>query len=1111
MSATCVRCQRALAPDDTHGLCGDCLADSLFGALDPMPAAETRPAGLAAYELLEEIARGGMGIVYRARHRGLNRLVALKIVHASAGAPGAGVDRLKTEAELAATLEHPNIVPVYDVGTVDGRPWFTMKLAEGGSLADRLTQFQIPSEGQTAATKTALKEMARLFGAIARGVHHAHQHGILHRDLKPSNILLDRDREPMVADFGIAIRSDVDAAITHTGAALGTPAYLAPEVARGGAREASVAADIYGLGAILFHLLTGRPPYVGASAFEVLTQISTNEIPSPRSLNPAVPADWTTLCLKCLERAPERRYLSAFELGEECERLLRGEPIRARPVPAPERLWRWTKRRPLVAALAVLAVAAAGLGLTGIFWQWRLAESARRLAELRATEAQQAEERARSGAYFATVAQALALRQQGDLGNARRLLDGLDPVRRGFEWRLLRWLTRGDEARRVDLLDSDPRCLAWEPNRGRLAVLGADRALRWVDPANGAQELGVTVPPTPKLRDREILDHGFHSLCFAPDGRHFACSDGDVLLVVDAATGRLVHAAGRRHIGAVWLDSNRLLFSGNTVWAAANGDPGGILDVGTGRTEALPWGIFGPLAITADRTSMAWVRERNRSLQVEVFSPSNLADVISEKLPPAHQFPPQTGSPAFLTFSPDATHLGLATATEVGNPRVLAVVNLEDQQMVFAHDAQSMIHSLAFSADGQLLSVGTADTALRQFQFRRAAPEVPTYDDDAFPGLAQTVPSAGPRFAPDSLLSRSALAGQIHFRLGHGERICDLVQLPQGGPLASISDDRTLRLWSPPAERSPHRVGGVWTWNRWEHPCMSADGRFALYRAETNTAWLWDRLRQRHFPLAEWHHPLALRKDGSAVTRDGQSGEIVSWSPPGESGEPPTRLWQVKGIPSFPGFPYAVRGALSADERTLVGLIPGKLLAVEMTKRTASGTGDQRMLYGESAVNCLDLSPDGRLLAVTGFIGRRVRLYPVDDLNAPFVPLGDAADYDTAIAFHPDGQRLFVGNEDGWVRVFDFGTRTELSAESWRAQAGAVTAMAVSADGQLIATSGDRTMIFWDAVPGRGEPRRERLRVGVAAPRNWMRFTADGTGFMHIAPGHPLESWEAPF
>jgi WD40 repeat protein len=936
--ATCVRCQRALAPDDTHGWCGACLADSLAGALTCGPGLEGSRGGLGDYELLEEIARGGMGIVYRARQRGLNRLVALKIVHANPGAAGGGVERLRNEAELAATLEHPNIVPVYDVGTGDGRPWFTMKLAEGGSLADRIEQSRLPEGAGDSEARVRLRAIASLCAAIAMGVHHAHQHGVLHRDLKPSNILLGRDGEPMVADFGIAVRSDVDATLTQTGAALGTPAYLAPEVARGGAREASVAADIYGLGAILFHLLTGRPPYVGSSAFEVLTQISTREIPSPRSVNGVVPADWATVCLKCLERDPERRYASALELAGECGRLQRGEPILARRVSGSERLWYWTRRRPLVAALTLIALGAAGLGLGGVFWQWRLAEDARHLAESRAVEARRAEERARSGGYFATVAQALALRHQGDLGNARRLLEGLDPRRRGFEWRLLDWFCRGDEVRRVDLGDSEPRCMAWDPGRGRVAVLGVDRVIRWVDAASGAGEVGPTVPVIPEHEGVEVLDRGFHELTFAPDGRHFACSDGDVLLVVETVSGRLLFTAVRRRVGAIWLDDGRVLYSGNTVWAAANGGPGGIFHLDTRREVPLPEGVFAPLAMSADRRTIAWTRDLGEGVRVEVFPASVLEQWVGGR-GSSEQGPIEVEhAPALLALSPDGHHLAMAVAAELGSPRVLTVVDLRDRRVVFQHDLQALIHGLTFSPDGGMLSVGTGDTALRQFRFLKPAPRERVYDDDTLPGRAQTVPAGGPRFPPDNLLSRSALGGQVHFRLGHGERIRGLLQTPGAGGLVSISDDRTVRVWAAPEERSRHRVGGVQTWNRWEHPAVSADGRFAVYRAEPDTTWLWDRLRQRHHVIADGHYPLAVRRDGGAVTRNGETGELVLWSPPGASGEPPVVRWKVDGIPSHPGFPYTVRGVLSGDERTVVGLIPGKLLTLDLDTRVAAGT-----------------------------------------------------------------------------------------------------------------------------------------------------------------------------
>lgn len=670
-AATCVSCQRALAPEDTHGLCPGCIADSLTGALGESESATAR-AGLSGYELIEELSRGGMGIVYRARHRGLNRLVALKIVHATAGGAQDGIERLRQEAELAATLEHPNIIPVYDVGEVDGRPWFTMKLAEGGSLADRVAEFRLPSPATRTELKARLRKLAELFSGIARGVHHAHQHGILHRDLKPSNILLDRDGSPLVADFGIAVRSDVDATLTLSGQALGTPAYLAPEVARDGARAAAVAADVYGLGAVLFHLLTGRAPYVGATAFEVLTQISAAEIPSPAALNSAVPPDWATLCLKCLERDPGRRYASAREVAEECERLLRDEPILARPVSAPARVWRWARRRPLVAALLGLVAVASGLGVAGVVWQWRQAEAARGQAERNAANARAAEERASANAYFATLAHALATRQQGDLGHARRLLTGLPAERRGFEWRLLAWLCRGDEARRFELAAVSPRCVAWEPVRGRLAVLGEDRILRWFDPENGAVEAGATVPDRFAEHASEALEQGFHQLAFSPDGRHFLVGDGDVLVIAETDSGRPVHSAAGRHMGGVWLDDRRVLYAGNTVWGASSRQPGAVFDLGNGKAERLAGRIYAPLAISADRRQIAWSRDHTTGVRIEVLPVSNLVAVAAQLTPPGETLFP-AASPALLAFDPGKIHLGAALATQIGQPRFIAV------------------------------------------------------------------------------------------------------------------------------------------------------------------------------------------------------------------------------------------------------------------------------------------------------------------------------------------------------------------------------------------------------------------------------------------------------
>ncbi len=1107
-AATCVNCQRTLAPDDTHGLCGGCLAASLAGVLDG-GGGTAGTGGLAGYQLLEELSRGGMGIVYRAQQRGLNRWVALKIVHATAGGADGSAGRLRKEAELAATLEHPNIVPVYDVGEVDGRPWFTMKLAEGGSLAGRLEEFRLPVGAGATEAKARLRKLAELFAATARGVHHAHQHGILHRDLKPSNILLDANDVPLVADFGIAVRSDVDATLTFAGGALGTPAYLAPEVARDGSRSSSVAADVYGLGAVLFHLLTGRTPYVGASAFEVLSRISTAEVPPPATLNPAVPVDWATLCGKCLERDPDRRYASALAVAEECERLLRGEPILARPLAAPELLRRWIRRRPLVAGLLALVVVASGLGVGGVIWQWRQAEFARGQAERSAATARAAEERASAIAYFATLAQALATRQQGDLGHARRLLAGLPPERRGFEWRLLQWLCRGDETRGFELATPAPRCLVWEPVRQRLAVLGEDRVMRWLDPATGAIETGATVPDCLAEHAPEALEKGFHQLTFSPDGRHFLCGDGDLLIIAETDSGRRVHSAASRHMGGVWLDDHRVLYAGNTVWGATGRQPGAVFDLTTGKAEGLAGRVYAPLAISDDREQIAWSRDHPNGVRIEVLPVEQLVPVAAQLRSPRETLLP-IASPALLAFDRGQVHLGAALAGQIGQPKFISVFALGNSEPVFSLELGTQIHALAFSPDEPVLAVATDDRALRALRFLQPKPESATYDDDTFPELAQPVPPSGPRLPPMNLLSRSAFGGQIQFLLGHEEAVRDLTFLPGPRGLTTVGGDRTLRQWplTPTAPNS--RVGGVWTLNSWEHPAMSADGRFALYRADTNRTWLWDRQSGRRMPLPEWQYPLAVRRDGGAVTRHFHTGEIVVWAPPGDDGEPPNELWRVQGIPSHPGFGPVVRGVLSRDERTVVGLIPGKLLVVDLESRIATGTRDQRMLHGVSAVNCVDLSPDGRLIAVTGFLGRRARLYQAADVNGGFVSLGDAPDYDTAVAFHPDGRRLFVGNEDGRVRVFDVDTRAELRDENWPAHSGAVTALALTGDGRIVATSGDRTLQFWDALPVPGEPRRERLRMNVPAPRNWMQFAADARVFVHVAPGHPLEAWEAP-
>ena len=337
----CPRCGDPLSAGIVEGFCPRCLATNLFGE-DESPSGRSLPfVQFAGYELIEEIARGGMGVVYRARQHGLGREVAVKLLRDGFLAGADDVGRFRVEALAAASLQHPHIVGIHEIGEHAGQPFFSMELIAGQNLA------QLTREGPMPARRAA-----EVVAKIARAVAHAHGRGVLHRDLKPSNVIVDPGGDPHVTDFGLARRVDSESRFTLTGQVLGTPGYMAPEQALG---RSGPLADVYSLGAVLYHLITGRAPFVGETPTAVLNQLAQAEPVAPRLLNPQLPRDLETICLRTLAKEPERRYSSAQSLADDLGRFLAGEPIFARPVTQAERLVRWCRRRPALAALVSVA------------------------------------------------------------------------------------------------------------------------------------------------------------------------------------------------------------------------------------------------------------------------------------------------------------------------------------------------------------------------------------------------------------------------------------------------------------------------------------------------------------------------------------------------------------------------------------------------------------------------------------------------------------------------------------------------------------------------------------------------------------------------------------
>jgi serine/threonine protein kinase/tetratricopeptide (TPR) repeat protein len=370
----CKKCSAQILADAPEGLCTACLLETGLGIFaNQVNRADHASAASAAsnafeakmlvelgdYELLEEIGRGGQGVVYRARQKSLNRIVALKVIRTGQWTTQAHLTRFRLEAETAASLDSPNIVPIYEVGERNGSCYFSMKFIEGGPLDQLYKREPMP-----------IRRASELIATLARAVHYAHQRGILHRDIKPGNILLDAKGEPHLTDFGLARLVEGEGTVTRTLDTLGTPSYMAPEQALGNPAGAGLtsATDVYGLGAVLYHLLTGHPPFAGGTTYDTIRLLLETEPRQPRLWNPKTDRDMATICLKCLEKDPQRRYSSALALAEDLERWLRHEPIRARRTGMFGRGRKWVRRNPTL-TLLILSLAALAAAISWNVWK----------------------------------------------------------------------------------------------------------------------------------------------------------------------------------------------------------------------------------------------------------------------------------------------------------------------------------------------------------------------------------------------------------------------------------------------------------------------------------------------------------------------------------------------------------------------------------------------------------------------------------------------------------------------------------------------------------------------------------------------------------------------